>query len=372
MDCPNCSTTHAEAARFCQRCGTPLHGGIDRADYFAAMPDEPVRATVLISTLMPHLSGARMYVYRDMIGVVLLASLVASAFGALAIALVLAAIALPAAVLTYIYDHGVWRGDPVTTIGLGVVLSLVLGGCVGEVQNYFYSLSSASPVGRRFPSVTTILDLGIIVPVLIYIAVMVAPVIVTARPRLRNAVDTVVICTLSAAALSLGFTVLGQWGAFTQVTSGDPGAVAFIAVNWGFLQPIIYGTAAAVSVMALRRKGSNTLVGVIEGLALIVVYKLGATLLAPYGGRGIVLTVVLGIVVAAAGLVLTRVELHTALMSEAQEAVSGGALLRAPEADRVCGHCSGSVAAGAAFCQSCGTATAALGLPAAGKTVSHE
>jgi hypothetical protein len=372
VDCPNCSTPHAEAARFCQRCGTPLHGGIDRSEYFAAMPDEPVRATVLISTLMPHLSGARMYVYRDMIGLVLLGSLVASAFGWLAIALVLAAVALPAAVLTYIYDHGVWRGDPLTTIGLGLLLSLVLGGCVGEVQNYLYSLPAATPVGRRFPSVTTILELGIVVPVVIYVAAMVAPVIVTARPRLRNAVDTVVICTLSAAALSLGFTILGQWNAFTQVTSGDPASVVFIALNWGFLQPIIFGTAAAVSVMALRRKGSNTVVGVVEGVVLVVLYKLGTTLLAPYGGRGIVLTVVVGILLAAAGLVLTRVELHTALMAEAQEAVAGGTLLRAPEADRVCAHCSATVAAGAAFCQSCGTATAALGLPAAGKTVSHE
>ena len=336
------------------------------------MPDEPVRTTVLISTLMPHLSGARMYVYREMIGLVLLASLVTAAFGWFAIALVLAAVALPAAVLTYIYDHGVWRGDPLTTIGLGLVLSLVLGGAVGEVQSYFGSLPGALPIFSELPSMTTLLELGIVVPVLLYVAVLVAPVIVTARSTLRNAVDTVVICTLSAATLSLGFTVLGQLGAFAKFSYGAPANVAFIALNWGFLQPIIFATAAAVTVMALRRKGSNTAIGIAKGIVLLVVYKLGTTLLAPYGERGIVLTVVLGILVAAAGLVLTRMELHTALMAEAQEAVAGGALLRAPDADRVCAHCSASVAAGAAFCQSCGTATAALGLPSAGKTVSHE
>jgi hypothetical protein len=124
--------------------------------------------------------------------------------------------------------------------------------------------------------------------------------------------------------------------------------------------------------MALRRKGSNTVVGVAKGFVLVLIYKLGTTLLAPYGERAIVLTIVLGILLAAAGLVLTRVELHTALMAEAQEAVAGGALLRAPDVDRVCAHCSATVGAGAAFCQSCGTATAALGLPSAGKTVSHE
>jgi hypothetical protein len=372
VDCPNCSASHVEAARFCQRCGTPLHGGIDRADYFVAMPDEPVRASIVISTVMPHLSGARMYVYREMIGVVLLASLVASAFGWFAVALVLAAVALPAAVLTYIYDHGVWRGDPLTTIGLGLLLSVVLGACVGEVQNYFYSLPEANSITRRFPTTTVLLELGILVPVLIYVAVVAAPIIVTARPTMRNAVDTVVICTLSGAAASLGFTVLSQWGAFTGVTSGDPSSVAFVAINNGVVQPVIFAAAAAISVMALRRTGTSTIVGVAEGLALVVVYKLGSTMLAPYGGRGVVLTTVLGIVVAAAGLVLTRVELQRALMAEALEAVSGGALLRAPAADRVCPHCSATVGGGAAFCQSCGTATAALGLPAAGKTVSHE
>ena len=106
MDCPNCPTSHAQAARFCKRCGTPLHGGIDRLERCLTSPSGPL---YLDQHVDAHLSGARMYVYREMMGVVLLASLVTAAFGRFAIALVLAAVALPAAVLTYIYDHGVWR-----------------------------------------------------------------------------------------------------------------------------------------------------------------------------------------------------------------------------------------------------------------------
>lgn len=364
VDCPSCSASNADGARFCARCGTSLHGGIDRKHYFAAMPDEPVRATAVMSTLMPHLSGARLYVYRDVIGLALLASLIAAAFGVLSVALIFAAVALPAAVLTYIYDHGVWRGDPVTTIGLGFVLALALGVGVGLLQRYFATGPVLLAPWGRFPSPTTILQLGVIVPAVVYVALLVVPVIVTARPRMRNAVDTVVICTLSAAMLSLGMSVVVQWGAFTGVKYGDPPLVAFIAVNLGLVQPIIFGTAAAVSVLALRRPGSSTVLGVAKGLVLVLVYELGTTLLTPHASKGVVLTTVLGVIVAAAGVRLARAEIHAALLAEAQAALSGDKkLVHAPDADRVCGHCGAAISAGAAFCQACGTATAALGRP---------
>ena len=131
MECPNCSTPHPEAARFCARCGTPLHPGIDRSRHFAAHPEEPVRALAVISTMMPHLSGGRHHIYRAAIAVALVAAALAAAFGSLPIALVLAAIALPAVVLTYMHDHGVWRGEPVTVIAVAFLLSLALGTGVG-------------------------------------------------------------------------------------------------------------------------------------------------------------------------------------------------------------------------------------------------
>lgn len=59
MDCPNCSTPQPDAARFCARCGTPLHPGIDRAQHFAAQPDEPVRALALGLTALALAVSAR-------------------------------------------------------------------------------------------------------------------------------------------------------------------------------------------------------------------------------------------------------------------------------------------------------------------------
>ncbi|EUA88525.1 hypothetical protein I551_5011 [Mycobacterium ulcerans str. Harvey] len=54
-------------------------------------------------------------------------------------------------------------------------------------------------------------------------------------------------------------------------------------------------------------------------------------MLTPYGTRGIVLTALAALVLAAAGLVATRASLHTALLAEAQAALTGDATLtRAP------------------------------------------
>ncbi len=361
MDCPNCSTPHSEAARFCARCGTPLHRTIDRAQHFAALPEETVRAPHLLSTLMPHLVSHRLHVYRDAIALALLASLIASAFGMLSVALVLAAVSLPAAVLTYIHDHNVWRGDPVSVVGVALLLALVLGVVVGELQRLFAEPALLLTQPSRLPSLTTILELGVLLPVVGFVALLIAPVVVTTRPGFRHPIDALVMCTLSGAALSLGFSVVVQIGAFTQVIHGDPTQVAFIALTLGFLQPIIFGTAAAVAMTALRGASANTAAGLVKGVLLVVIYELGTTVLTPYGTRGLVLTFVLAALVAAAGLIMTRAALHTALLAEAQQALSADKpLARAPDTDRICGQCHAAIAAGAAFCQACGTATAAL------------
>jgi hypothetical protein len=363
MDCPNCSTPHPDAARFCSRCGTPLHPAVDRSRHFAAHPEEPVRALAVMSTLMPHLAGGRHHIYRGAIALALLGSLVAAAYGALSIALIVAAIALPAAVLTYVHDHDAWRDEPITVIGVAFVLSLALGVGVGLLESHFTRPVLLGAPNHRLPTLTEILELGVLVPVVGFVAVLIAPLLTTARSAFRHPVDAVVACSLSGAALSLGLSVVVQRGAFTRIaaTAGDPAHVAFIALTLGFLQPIIFATAAALTVVPLRGTGVNAALGLAKGLTLVVLYELATTVLTPYGTRGIVLTTLVALVLAGAGLVGTRDTLHTALLAEAQAALTGNrALRRAPGTEQICAHCGAAIGAGAAFCQACGTATAAL------------
>jgi hypothetical protein len=84
----------------------------------------------------------------------------------------------------------------------------------------------------------------------------------------------------------------------------------------GFLQPIVLATAATVAVLGIRRLGVSPVVGVIEGLALVVAYELATTLLEPYGTRGIVLTALAAFVLAGAGLVAVRNGLHAAITAD--------------------------------------------------------
>jgi hypothetical protein len=277
-------------------------------------PGKPHHPVTVTGTLMPHTAEGRHHVYHYVIALALLAALLAAAFGSLSIALVLAAVALPAVVLTYIHDHNLWHDEPLTVIAVTFGLSLVLGVGVGFLQTR--SLGIALATGHnRLPPLSSILELGVLVPVVTFVAVLVAPLLVTARAKFRHPMDVVVTCALSGAALSLGLSVVVQHGAFTpmQATAGYPASVAFISLTLGFLQPVIFAAAAAVAVLGLRCAGVNPAVGVVEGLVLLVLYELATTLLVPYGSRGILLTTLASLVLAGAGLWATRTALRTAV-----------------------------------------------------------
>jgi hypothetical protein len=276
---------------------------------------EPRRAVAVVGTLMPHLAAERHHIYRNATALALLAALLAAAFGSLPIALVLAAVALPAVVLTYIHDHHLWRDEPITVIGVTFALSLALGVGVGFVHTYFTPGLTVSAGSYGLPPVSHIVQLGLVVPTVAFVALLVAPLLVTTREAFRHPLDVVVTSALSGAALSLGLSVVVQHGAFThlQATAGEPTRVAFIALTLGFLQPVILATAAAVAVLGLRSAGVNPAAGVIEGLLLLVVYELAVTLLAPFGSRGLVLTALAAFALAGAGLLVTRAALHTAV-----------------------------------------------------------
>jgi hypothetical protein len=280
-------------------------------------PHGPPRRAVL-ATLMPHLAPERHHLYRDVTALALLSALIAAGFGSLAVALVLTAVALPAAVLVYIHDHRLWHDEPITIVAVSFALSLLLGVGVGLLETHFIKSVTLGASGYQLPPVDRILQVGLLVPVVAFVAVVIAPLIVSARPAFRHPMDIVVAGSLSGAALSLGLSIVVQHGAFThiQATAGDPAHVAFISLTLGFLQPIILATAATLSVLGIRRLGGSLLTGLLEGLALVVAYELATTLLEPYGTRGIVLTALTAFVLAGLGLAAAHRALHAAIAAD--------------------------------------------------------
>lgn len=362
MDCPRCATPHTAAARFCARCGTPLHTDTDRGNHYAAHPDEPVRALALLSTLLPHVSGRRHHLYRYAVTGALLASVLAAGFGVLSVALVCAAIALPAIVLTYLHDFGVWRDEPAIVIGGGFVVALVLGGLIGALQWHWSAREILAFGNTTTPPTSEVLELGIVIPVLVFVAVCLAPAVITSRPSFRHPIDAVNVSALAGAALSLGLSVVVQHGSFSHVVVGstDPARTAFIALTLGFSQPILFAAVSALVVMRMRRPGANLPLGLGAGVVLLVVNGIATTLLGSHGSRGIVLTALITAALAAIGLVLVRAELHAGLLADAERAL--GASIpdaRLAVAGQVCSHCGAGFEHGATFCQICGTAVAA-------------
>jgi hypothetical protein len=277
------------------------------------------RPVAVFGTLLPHMHPGRHHVYRDVVALALLVALFAAAVPSLSVALVLTAVALPAAVLVYIHDHRLWHDEPITVIVVAFGLSLLLGVGVGLLETYFVGpLMVTGATSYQLPPVEQIVKLGLLVPAVAFVAVLISPLIVSARPAFRHPFDVVVAASLSGAALSLGLSVVVQKGAFNhvQITAGDPAHVAFIALTLGFLQPIVLATAATVAVLGVRRLGVSPVVGVIEGLALVVVYELATTLLEPDGARGIVLTALTAFVLAGVGLVAVRNGLHAAITAD--------------------------------------------------------
>lgn len=284
----------------------------------SSTPHGSRRPVAVLGTLMPHMHPGRHHVYRDVTALALLASLIAAGLGSLPVALVLAAVALPAAVLVYIHDHRLWRYEPTTIIVVAFGLSLLLGVGVGLLEVHFLHFVVLASTKYHLPPITRIVQVGLVLPVVAFVAALIAPLVVSARSAFRHPMDVVVACTLSGVALSLGLSLVVEHGAFAhvQAASGDPAHVAFIALTLGFIQPIVLATAATVGVLGLRRLGVNPGFGVLEGLGLVVAYELATTLLQPYGTRGLVLTALAAFILAGTGLVLARNGLHAALTAD--------------------------------------------------------
>jgi len=361
MTCSRCSTANPELARFCYRCGAGLGTtATDRTHHYAASPGEPVRALALVSTLMPHVSGSRHHLYKLGLAVAGTASLVAAGFGILPVALVCAAIALPGVLLMYLYDHEVWTDDPLTIVAACVGLAGALGVGVGFLTNAF-SASGALALTNNLPSTGRLLELCALLPLVTLIAVQVAPAIVTSRPRFAHALDALTFAALGGASFALAESIVIQHGAFSSATVHNTSSArdAFIALTLGFAKPVIYGAAAAITVMRLRRRPGAYPLGLLEGFLLIGVYDSAVATLSIYGDRGVVLTFVIAVVAAAVGLIRIRDEAHAALLDEATQAT----VTPAGHYGGNCAECGLPLVAGSAFCLACGTAVAAMPKP---------
>ncbi len=357
VECPRCGESVPDLP-FCIRCAARLRdervagpgraGGPGRSG-FAAAPGEGSSRIAVISTLFPQLPASDLDTFRIAFAAGLLAMLALVVAGAFPVALVGAAVLVPALVLLYVYSVDVYEDTPIRVIAATMGWGALAGAASGFVTNAISDAGSVTGTQRPLE----VLLFGVVVP-LIGLALMVAGPLVLLRDRHFNDVlDGATFGVASAAAFVAAQILVGSASLFAAGIRpiGEP--VAWIARIFalGVALPVVAAGAvgSVVGAIWLRYRSpvrdrdalgivGNPLVAAVIAGVLLVATALAAQLPGP------ILDVAVQLVLAAISLVWLRRTLHLGLLQEALEIEIGPAIecancARMTPYHTFCGHC---------------------------------
>lgn len=379
MDCPRCGAHLPEVAHFCHRCGQDLvHPEEAKRKSFAVKPDEPVASFALVSSIMPRGVGNRPQTYRLALVVALTAALVAAIFGALPIAVLIAAFAVPIVYIVYVYDVNLWEDQPVPVTVMAFILTAVLAGGFLSILKLNGLLAPPTPVtqvqdGLSFGGVTLggILVAMLLVPLVGEIIRNIGPVVLASRPEFDDLMDGLTFGIIAGVAYSTADTLVRHWpsltGGFIEAT--DPATWASLIFLEGFVKPLVIGTATGIACGEFSGLGEGYdgftgryLRGFLEAVAANVLYSGGIYFLGLVGDPTlrVMLQVVWGLAILAVLIIRIRNVLHHGLMEGALEAAARegfgeheGVGEEGPL--EFCPRCEMPLVAHAVFCTACGT-----------------
>ena len=380
MQCPRCRAELPEVAHFCHVCGQDQRSAdLTRRKSFAAKPDEPVASFALISSIMPRGAGQRPQTYRIALTIALAVALVAAIFGAMPIAVLVAAFAVPVVYIVYIYDVNLWEDEPLIVTGLAFLLTGVLtvaftvlwtqlrGPVPYGTTTYEGSLSAA-------PTVSTFLLVALVVPIVGEVIREIGPVLLASRPEFDDLMDGLTFGVISGVSYSCFDTLVRQWDLLTGGLQGsDPGLWVSLIFLEGFVKPLIIGTASGIAVAEFSGLGRGYdgftpryFRGVGEAILANAAYQAGTYLFSFVGNAtlGVILSILWGLIILAILILRIRNVLHSGLMEAALErsARTGGV---GPSGElQFCAHCEMPLLDHAAFCTACGTAVTVQPKPA--------
>ena len=187
IDCPRCGQRVPDVS-FCVRCGEHLRdrsAGGGRRRFFAAAPGESVGRVALFSTLLPQLPQADLDAFRIAFAGGLIALLVLVVVGAFPVALVGAAVLVPAIILVYIYSVDVYEHTPLRVVALTMLWGAAWGVAFG------LATSALSHTGVRFGAnqLGETLLLGVVVPLASEAAMLIGPLFLLRDRRYNDVLD---------------------------------------------------------------------------------------------------------------------------------------------------------------------------------------
>ncbi|GAB2570819.1 zinc-ribbon domain-containing protein [Microlunatus antarcticus] len=375
MECPRCHAQIPGTAHFCPECGSDRRtGDTARRRSFAAKPDEPVASFALVSSIMPRGSGQRPQTYRIALTFALVVALVAAIFGAMPIAVLVAAFAVPIVYIVYMYDVNLWEDEPLPVTGLafGLTGALALVWTIlwtwlrGPVP---FATPSFDGTGNGAPTLGTFLLVAVLVPVVGEAIRQVGPVLLASRPQFDDLMDGLTFGVISGVAYATFDTLVRHWALLTGgLQDADPGLWVSLIFLEGFVKPLLMGTATGLACAEFSGLGRGYdgltpryLRAVVLAVVANIAYQAGTYLFSFVGSAtlGVLLSILWGLFILAILILRLRVVLHTGLMEAALEHHARGAGV-GPDGELVhCAQCEMPLQPGAAFCAACGTALAA-------------
>ncbi|NLT29903.1 MAG: PrsW family intramembrane metalloprotease [Propionibacterium sp.] len=369
MECPRCRAQMPEVAHYCHSCGQDMVASDPgRRKHFAVKPDEPVASFALVSSIMPRGAAQRPQTYRLALIVALAAALLTAIAGALPIAVLLAAFAIPIVYIVYIYDVNLWDDSPIPVTAMAFALTGAL--AIGFTL-LWTNLRSASPVtfglesGSSSFDVTDFLLLCLLVPVVGEILRQIGPLFLASRPKFDDLMDGLTFGVISGVAYACFDTIVKHWDLITGGFQGVDSAATWAALIFleGFIKPLLMGTATGIACAEFSGLGEGYdgfsgryFRGFGEAVLVNIAYQLGVYLLnmLPFGSLSVLLSVVWGAILLGIMILRVRNVLHTGLMEAAMEHHA-----REVETDDIieyCPQCEMPVLEHGSFCNACGAA----------------
>lgn len=377
MDCPRCRATMPDVAHFCQTCGNDMRSpDLARRKSFAVKPDEPVASFALISTIMPKGAGSRPQTYKIAMVIALTVALLAAIFGALPIAVLVAAFAIPVVYIVYLYDVNLWEDEPVPVTLMAFVLTGVLAAGFtalwvwlrGPVGGDLGGMSG----GGSSPTLGGFLIMLLLVPIVGEAIRQIGPLFLASRPAFDDLMDGLTFGVISGVAYATFDTIVRHWNLLTGGLAGtdDPALWASLIFLEGFVKPLVLGTASGIACAEFSGLGEGFdgftpryFRGLAEAIGANMVYWAGTYLFGflPNGTLSLLVSVVWGLLILAYLLIRIRTIMHVGLMEAALERSAREGGVGEEGGLRFCSQCEMPLLQQSAFCNACGTATRVAG-----------
>ena len=319
---------------------------------------------------MPRGVAAHPQSYRIALTLSLVVALVAAIFGALPIAILVAAFAVPIVYVVYLYDVNLWEDEPLPVTGLAFgltgVLTIIFMVIVELVKGPSITTATFDGVTLAAPTVGTFLLLALVVPVVGEAIRQVGPLILASRPMFDDLMDGLTFGVISGVSFACFDTIVRYWDLLTGgIVERDPGLWVSLIFLHGFVKPLLIGTATGIACAeysGLGRGYDGFTPRYFQALALAVganiAFQAGAYLFGFVGDDtlGVVLSLGWGLLILAVLILRMRAVLHVGLMEAALERTARAGGIGSDGDLDICARCELPLMQRAAFCNACGTA----------------